>query len=278
MAAPLSFDDYVSTLTRLTVMAEDVDDEGRRPFEEAAAALRDIPVVDRATLALLIARNPDLVPILGSVCGLSQEGLRRSLQYGIGTAGWIKAAQERPEELIGYLDDEFGLVGRVEAERNRDWSYADVLLERSGARRSAGRAIGRGRSLEDDVEAVIKDLRLPYELRGRFVGARGVTAPADLAVPTMADAGIVTAMKGFDSTGSKLTDAVTEVDSMAKARRPDQFIFAVVDGIGWLGRKGDLRRLWQLWDSGAISGLYARCSLPAYALAVEQAAKILKLL
>ncbi len=278
MSAPLSYKDYVASLDRLTVLAEDVDDATRRPFEEAAQALIDLPEVTRSTLTALVRSHPEFVPMLGSVCGLGQEALKNTLRHGLHTGGWVKVSKERPGDVVALLDDEFALVERVERERHRDWSYADVLLERSGARRTAGRAVGRGRGLEDDVEAVVRDLGLPYQLRGRFVGARGATAPADLAVPSMQDAGIVCAMKGFDSTGSKLTDAVTEIDAMAKVRRPNQFVFAVVDGIGWKGRQGDLRRLYDLWDSDAISGLYTRQHLNTFRADVVDAARILRLL
>ncbi len=43
---------------------------------------------------------------------------------------------------------------------------------------------------------------------------------------------IAVAAKGFDSTGSKLTDSVREVEAMADVRLPTQFIMVVIDGIG----------------------------------------------
>ena len=36
----------------------------------------------------------------------------------------------------------------------------------------------------------------------------------------------------LDSTGSKLTAAVTEVQQMAEVRFADQYVFGIVDGIG----------------------------------------------
>jgi hypothetical protein len=47
--------------------------------------------------------------------------------------------------------------------------------------------------------------------------AAGRTAPCDLAIPGT-DAVIVVAARGFDSTGSKLTDAVREVEEMTDVR------------------------------------------------------------
>ena len=59
------------------------------------------------------------------------------------------------------------------------------------------------------------------------------------------NAAIAVAAKGFDSTGSKLTDAVREIEEMADVRLPRQFIMAVIDGIGWKSRQSDLRRIYR---------------------------------
>lgn len=75
---------------------------------------------------------------------------------------------------------------------------------------------------------------------------------------------IAVAAKGFDSTGSKLSDAVREIEEMADARTGGQIVMAVVDGIGWKGRMADLKRIWSLWNSGEIDGLYTLASLDQF--------------
>ena len=75
---------------------------------------------------------------------------------------------------------------------------------------------------------------------------------------------IAVAAKGFDSTGSKLTDAVREVEEMADVRLPTQFIMVVIDGIGWKSRINDLRRIYRLWESKQIDGMYTLQSLDAF--------------
>jgi hypothetical protein len=157
------------------------------------------------------------------------------------------------------LDSEFEILKRLSEEADMKWEYGDILLERAGSRGRAGRAIGRGRALEDEVEHLVgpAGLNLPYKLRTRFVGRAGRTAPCDIAIPAGGkDTLIAIAIKGFNSTGSKLTDAAREVEAMAEARLPQQFMFAVVDGIGWLGRKSDLKRIHHLWVSQQIDGVY----------------------
>jgi hypothetical protein len=72
---------------------------------------------------------------------------------------------------------------------------------------------------------------------------------------------IVVAAKGFDSTGSKLTDAVREIEEMADVRLPRQFVLAVIDGIGWKSRIADLRRIHDLWANKQIDGMYSLANL-----------------
>ena len=229
------FQGFLDSLQHLTGVPEPVSPEAKQPYEAAAAALQSLDSVDQQELAALIQANPSWVPILASIAGLSQEQLKNVLRHRLGTSGWITLAREHPQSVIEMLDIHYGLVGRIEEERSRSWSYGDILFERVESRSRASRAIGRGRDLEDEVEEIVKSLGLPYALRTHFTGTGGRTAPCDLAIPVEGPGAlIVCAVKGFDSTGSKLTNAVREVESMASVREPQQFVYAIVDGIGWL--------------------------------------------
>lgn len=92
------------------------------------------------------------------------------------------------------------------------------------------------------------------------------------------DAQIVVAAKGFDSTGSKLTDAVREIQEMAAVRRPQQYVMAVIDGIGWKSRVADLKRIHQLWVDGDIDGMYTLATLDTFREDLRQAARLRNLL
>ena len=243
-----SFEQFEATLSRLggVVHADPVYRESFRGLVEELSAVD--PTKD--DLTRLIENRPDIVPILGLVVGLSQEALKNTLRYRLGSAGWIQLARTRASDVISLLDNEFKLLVRLGEERSRHWDYGDILLERAGSRGLAGRAIGRGRALEDRVELLVGEegLGLPYKLRTRFVGTGGRSAPCDVAIPDGGDKALIAiAIKGFDSTGSKLTDAVREVVTMAEVRQPRQFVYAVVDGIGWKSRKADLHRIYDLW-------------------------------
>lgn len=273
------FQDFLDSLQHLTGAPEPVAPEAKQPYEAAAVALQSLESVDQEELAVLIQSNPSWVPILASIAGLSQEQLKNVLRHRVGVRGWITLARERPRSVIEMLDTHYGLVDRIEEERSRSWSYGDILFERVESRSRASRAIGRGRDLEDEVEKIVKSLGLPYALRTYFTGTGSRTAPCDLAIPVNGPgARIVCAVKGFDSTGSKLTDAVREVESMASVREPRQFVYAVVDGIGWLSRQADLHRIYTLWTQRSIDGMFSLGQLPDFHRELRQAATIHKLL
>lgn len=132
--------------------------------------------------------------------------------------------------------------------------------------------------MEDLVEAVARDCGLHYEMRTRFVGRGGQTGPCDLAIPGGGkDALIVCAIKGFDSTGSKLTDAAQEIARMAEIKTGRQFVFAVIDGVGWLRRQADLKRIHSLRAEDSIDGLYTTSQLGEFRIDLELAARRLGL-
>ena len=209
--------------------------------------------------------HPKQTYVLALVVGLSREKLLNHLRNWFGTASWRKAAVERAPEFIERMDAEFDLLRLLRTQRSRSYTFADILVARAGSRATATSAGQSGRKIEDEIEAITQSLKLPYTPRTRFEGRTGRTAPADLAVPAGGrDCVIAVAAKGFDSTGSKLTDAVREIAEMADARTGGQVALAVVDGIGWKGRMADLKRIWTLWDSGAIDGLYTLATLDQF--------------
>jgi hypothetical protein len=247
---------------------------------ELATALRALDHVSPETLADLIRQHPRWVPLLASCVGLGLEQLRRQLEHRLGSSGWLTLARRRPERLIAALDEGFGLVAAVRDQRSRDWQFVDILVERARwSQRSASRSISRGRKLENIVEDTVRGLGLSYTMRVRFQGQGGRDAPCDFAIPGGgADARIVGAVKGFDSTGSKLSDAVREIREMAETRLPRQFVFAFVDGIGWRGRRRDLRRIYDLWANQSIDGLYSLRTLDVFQRDLAEAARRLALL
>jgi len=260
-----TFDEYVRSLGRLTAHIDPTSaSPGAAEIKGAAESLVFLPEITEDTLTTWVADNPSWVNVLGLAVGLSQEKLKNTLKHHFDTSGWITLARERPADLIRMLDVEFDLVRLVTVQRHREYEFGDILVARAGTRQTAASAGASGRKVEDEIEAIALDLGLPCQTRTRFTGRNNRTAPCDLVIPTGQDAMIAVAAKGFDSTGSKLTDAVREIEDMADVRLPRQFIMALIDGIGWKSRIADLRRIYALWENHQIDGMYSLANIDLF--------------
>jgi hypothetical protein len=271
------FGTFLTTLQRVAARTPLVETEDQQRIRDVAAALTSLTTVDaHAVTALLSKPNGKPIPhvreALGLVVGLGRERLTSELRAALPE----RADREDPAKIVSFLDDEFGVIAEIGLARARQYEWADVLVARAGSRGTAGAAVLGGRSVEDKIEAIVRDnLRLPYTLRTDFEGRGGERAPADIAIPVGGSrAEIVCAAKAFDSTGSKLTDAVREIVAMANVRKPTQFVLAVVDGIGWHRRRADLERIYGLFERGEIDGLYSLAMLDQFAADVDHAANL----
>jgi|GEM_PF-885807 len=256
--AAIPFDEFFESLTDLGGVVRE-DPALKDEMDKVVKGLRAIGQISRESLAQFVCEHPEAFPALVSCVGLGQEQLKNQLKYRFGTSGWITLARKRSDELVAEFDRAFGLVEKVRTQLNTRWTFADVLAERSlWSRRTGSKAVHQGRNLEDEVEALVKSLGFRYQMRCRFVGLGNQDAPCDLAIPAGGrEAQIVIALKGNNSTGSKQGDAVREIEDMANKRLPTQFVYAVFDGIGWLSRRRDLERVYQLWETNRIDGLYS---------------------
>jgi hypothetical protein len=260
-----AFPEYLASLGRLTAHADPTAaSPGAADIKAAAASLAALEEITTGVLAAWAVEHSAWVYALGLAVGLSQEKLRNTLKHQLDTSGWITLARERPVDLVMMLDERIDLVRLIEVQRNRHYDFGDILVARAGTRQTATAAGASGRKVEDEIEAIARDLGLACQTRTRCTGRNGRTAPCDLVIPSADIAEIVVAAKGFDSTGSKLTDAVREIEEMADVRQARQFIMAVIDGIGWKNRVNDLRRIYTLWERRQIDGMYTLASLDRF--------------
>jgi hypothetical protein len=159
--------------------------------------------------------------------------------------------------LVAVLDEQFDLIEHLAAGRREAYTYADVLAARSASTSRATGAQDAGQLLEDLVAVVIQELGLTYEAQTRFTGVGGQTAPADFAIPAgFSETRIAIGVKGYGSTGSKITTTYDEVKGMANVRLPQQYVFVVADGIGWKRRRSDLDRILELNRQHQIAGVF----------------------
>ncbi|MBU8820727.1 hypothetical protein KL864_33195 [Mycolicibacterium goodii] len=279
MSTAVPFADYLGTLGRLSAHIDPLAPTAEAEAIRAATlSLAAVPSINRASLAQWVAEHPHDVPVLGLIVGLGQEKLKNALKHEFDTSGWVLLARNHAAELIEWLDNVYGLVSQANAQLHQTYGVADVLVARAGTRAAATAAGQQGRKVEDEIEGVAMSLGLPYETRTRFVGRNARSAPCDLVIPNGAGAQIVVAAKGFDSTGSKLTDAVREIEEMAEVRTPRQFVLAVIDGIGWKNRIADLRKIHRLWVNQQIDGMYTLATLHQFREDVQEAARLRRLL
>jgi len=279
LPSPPSFDEYLESLGRLTAHADPtVVTPNTLEITGDTATLGLLPEVTVETLARWVSERPSRARILGLAVGLSQEKLKNTLKHHLGTTGWVTLARERPHDLVTMLDENYDLVRLVKVQRARVYDFGDILVARAGTRQTATAGAASGRKLEDEIEVIARNLGLPYQTRTRFTGRDGRTAPCDLVIPSGTHAEIAVAAKGFDSTGSKLTDAVREIKEMAEVRKPRQFIMAIIDGIGWKNRVNDLRQIYSLWERQDIDGMYTLATLERFHDDLLQAARRLNLL
>lgn len=280
MPATLTFTELLESLTHSGNLVRE-DPELKAYIATLVAELHAQGAPSRETLAAFVQNHPESVVFLASCVGLGKEQLLNQLQHLARVSGWVKLARTEPQRLIALLDDHFGLVDRVAEELSRNWTFSDVLLERQlWSRKTARGAVTGGRKLEDAVEAVVRSvIGDRYEMRTRFLGRGGETAPCDLAIPAGGkDALIVVAIKSFASTGSKQGDAVNEIAAMGHVRLPRQFVYAVVDGIGWRRRRRDLQRIYELWQRDDLNGVFTLAFMDLFAEQLREAASILRLI
>lgn len=274
-----TFGEYLASLSPVSAFPAGGDPADLELCERATEVVSSMDPLDPPKLATAISSEPDLLPVLAAVAGLSQERFKGWLKANFGTAGWITLGRQRALDVVTAMQDQFDILDLLRDQSAREWTWADVLAQVMSPRSRAGSAIQQGRDLEDQVEAAINAVSLPFVARTTFVGINALSGPADFAIPGgEEEALIAVAVKGFDSTGSKLTDARREIEEMATIRKPGQYIFAVIDGHGWARRQGDLRRIHNLWATDRIEGLFSQVSLPDFQVSLQDAGRRLRLI
>ncbi|HEX7153183.1 MAG TPA: DpnII family type II restriction endonuclease [Thermoanaerobaculia bacterium] len=259
--------------------SEWMDDEARHLVAGIPAVLERLrtigPALDATGLATVLKEEPLALDVLRLLAGEAQEPMAHRIcdvLHGK-RRGWgaLRAlARKSPDEMAAALAA-IGLAERVREQVWRQWTIADVLIDRYKLGR--GRAIAgqsRGRGLENEVEVILRGISVPFESRVTFTGAGGVTAKCDFAIPTRNEPLIVIEAKGYEATGSKLTDFLGDVLKIKQAKAYHMYLFVVTDGRGWFNRQSDLKRLIELHEEGIVEMIYTRARLSQLAEHVKQ--------
>lgn len=259
--------------------SEWMDDEARRLVAAIPALIERIrgngPSLDAAALVTLLREEPLALDVLRLLAAEGQEPMAHRICDAVGgkRQGWNALrsfARKNPEQMAAALVA-MGMPDLIRQQVWREWTINDVLVDRYKLGR--GRAIAgqsRGRGLENEVESILGGIPVPFETRVTFTGSDGTTAKCDFAVPSRAEPLIVIEAKGFEATGSKLTDFLGDVLKIKQAKGYHTYLFVVTDGRGWFNRQSDLKRLLQLHQEGVVEMIYTRARLPQLAEDVRQ--------
>lgn len=217
-------------------------------------------------LAREFSRQPNFLDVCRLFFGHSQETVAHMIceQLECKSTGFVnlrKLAQKEPLRMASVMV-ELELPELIHNYTTRQWTTKDILVERY--KMSRGRAIAgitRGRGLEDEVEKVLNEAGVRFERGVTFTGKKGQTAKCDFCIPTKHHPKIVLESKGFEATGSKLTDFLGDVLKIVQAKESHMYFFVVTDGRGWHNRQSDLKRLIEFHEDGDVDMIYTRARL-----------------
>lgn len=230
-------------------------------------------VVTKGDLAEELRQDARFLDICRLLLGKGQEPAAHMMCEALGTrTSWTKLkalARQDPERMAAALEA-LKLPEIIRSHFERRWQAEDILEERY--KMSRGRAIAgqqRGRGLEDQVGTVFEELSIPFERGIAFVGKKNATAKCDFSIPSRNHPKIVIEAKGFEATGSKLTDFLGDILKIAQAKDFHMYFFLVTDGRGWHHRISDLRRIVEYHRDGLIDMIYTRSRLADLAAVVK---------
>ncbi len=233
--------------------------------ETAAAAIAAVssiekkPIYGRDDIASLLDGDFDR----GILCArlflaLSKDSMVTELRRELGKGGiGVTRYKAEPEAYLAALE-RLTLPDAMAKAINYEPVWSDILVERLRSGRGAAiQGQKRGRGLEDFAEALVKDVfGDAYETRCTFTGADQKTAKCDVAIPNKSRPRIVIEVKGYNATGSKMTDIIGDLDAIIDAKRHDTTLLFVTDGMTWAARTSDLKKIVDRQNQGKIARIY----------------------
>jgi hypothetical protein len=265
----LTLEELLDQIERIP--AEWVNAVGRRVIEAIPWVIAHIGhrPLNPSVVEKLLREEPYALDVFRLFLDLSQDVLANEVNAkGIrGDFDSIRRKCSQHAAEIAKVLIELGVLDAIEAHRTREWTLEDLLIERyKQTRGRAIRAQKRGAALEEAVEELLRELQgeigLTYDKGRNFVSRSGREAKADFMIPSHREPRIIIEAKGYEATGSKLTDLLGDVLKILRAKDPETCFFFVTDGIGWYRRLSDLKKLVEHHQRGEIEMIYTRKTLP----------------
>lgn len=266
-------------LEELTELPSDwMDDTARDLVQDIRRSVKKLRQLKRAPTIIdfeqAFKKDPTFLDVCRLFLGKGQEPVAHMIcdELGGSRMDWSRLrrlASEEPEPMARAMVA-LGIPDVIEEHLHRKWKVEDVLIERY--KMSRGRAIAgqkRGRSLENEIEEVLKRTQVPFNRGVTFTGRKGEMAKCDFAIPRKDHPKIVMETKGFEATGSKLTDFLGDVLKIGQAKEYHMYFFLVTDGRGWYNRQSDLRKIIDYHNEGLVDMIYTRARIPQLAADVK---------
>lgn len=277
MTQQVTLEELLGQLKRIP--AEWLDDDSRKVLESIQQVVDKIGdrTIDQSFIETILIENPYALDVFRLFLDLSQDVLANEMRVR-GVKGDFtnvrRKCQNEAERITQVLVD-LGLIDAIDAHRSHKWTLQDILWDRYGHMR--GRAMTaqkRGAALEDAVESILKELEdeigLTYYRGGNFISSSGEMAKADFTVPSRESPRIIIEAKGYEATGSKLTDVLGDILKVLRVKDKSTHYFFVTDGIGWHRRLSDLKKIVEHHRRGDIEMIYTMSTLPALKDAIRK--------
>ena len=170
--------------------------------------------------------------------GISKDELqdRFGAIVGPGNIGAKYLARNRAAYLDGL--EQLELPAAMAAAVNFKPAWSDILIERLRS--------GRGKAIRGQDSGP----------RCQFTGVGTQVEKCDFAIPDRHRPLIIIESKPYGATGSKQTDVVGDVNKIIDVKRPDTPFILITDGITWMRRISDLRKLIKFQNDGRITRIY----------------------
>lgn len=259
---------HTQNIEELKEQLSTLDSEWKDEFADAVIQqLQEIDqrkVVDIALLTKLLNDNYDAaITVIRLFLEKSKDEFRTILRQTVfedrdkvGKSLFLKEPVFFVERLLRLR-----IIEKMNETIARPVTWDEIIIERlKFGRGSAIKGQTRGRSLEDFVEDIIRDVfGANYDSRCNFLGKDDRSpAKADFAIPNKETPTIVIEVKAYGATGSKQTDSIGDVDKIIKNKRHDTYFLFVTDGITWLDRVSDLRKIVKAQNEGNIYRIYTK--------------------
>lgn len=277
MTGQVTLEELLGQLKRIP--AKWLDDDGRKVLESITHVVERIDdlALDQDLIKTILVEDPYALDVFRLFLDMSQDIFANEMGArnikGDFTSIRSKCKND-PEKIAGALV-ELGLADIIDTHRSHKWTLQDVLWDRYGHMR--GRAMTaqkRGATLEDAVESILNELKdeigITFDRAGNFVSKSGEQAKADFSVPSREVPHIIIEAKGYEATGSKLTDVLGDILKVLRVKDNDAHYFFVTDGIGWYRRLSDLKKIVEHHQQGNIEMIYTMSTLPDLKEAIRE--------